>query len=139
MSLIGSLNSAPQSFAVPYCTWGGVASGLALYQMAQALLEKGFLIPAAARVISSHSIMRNIDNPLGAGHPNEEDEGAVKGMARLVVEAIDSGDRRSLDLQALDYPNPELAAEMKKKLSAPVPVTPKTLDKELCTLCVCLR
>ena len=135
MSLIGSLNPTPQSFAVPYCTWGGVASGIALYQMAQALLDKGFLVPAAARVISSHSIMRNVDNPLGDGHPNEEDEGAVKGMARLVVEAIDSGDRRSLDLQALDYPNPELAAEMKKKLSAPMPVTPKTLDKELCTLC----
>ncbi len=135
MSLIGSLNPAPQSFAVPYCTWGGAASGIALYQMAQALLDKGFLIPAAARVISSHSLMRNIDNPLGDGHPNEEDAGAVKNMARRVVEAIDSGDVRSLDLQSLDYPNPELAAEMKKKLSAPMPVTPKTLDKELCSLC----
>ncbi len=135
MSLISSLSPAAQSFAVPYCTWGGAASGIAIYQMGQVLLDKGFLIPAAARVIASHSIMHNVDNPVGAGHPDEEDLMAVKNMTRFVVESIDSGMLRSLELQALDYPRPELADEMKKKLSAPMPLTPKTVDEELCTSC----
>lgn len=135
MALIRSLNPAPQSFAVPYCTWGGAASGMALYQMAQRLLEKGFVIPAAARVIASHSIMRNVEHPIAEGHPDEEDMMAVRRMTEFVVDAIDSGVLRSLDLATLDYPKPELADEMKKKLSAPMPLTPKTVDEELCTSC----
>lgn len=59
--------------ALAFCTYGGVDSGSALYQLWKSLNTKGYRVLGAAEVLSVHSMMFRDNNPVGLGHPNEED------------------------------------------------------------------
>ena len=45
------------ALAVPFVTWGQACSGIALWQMAAALKNKGFKIAGAAKVLAEYSIL----------------------------------------------------------------------------------
>ncbi|MBW2555165.1 MAG: 4Fe-4S ferredoxin, partial [Deltaproteobacteria bacterium] len=54
-------------YAVPFVTWGGVSSGVALHEMGKVLGEKGYIVLGAAKVLAVHSMMWQFKNPLGEG------------------------------------------------------------------------
>ncbi|MFP3870863.1 MAG: flavodoxin family protein, partial [Syntrophobacteria bacterium] len=82
MQWISSLASVDGFCAVPFVTWGGASSGISLFEMKRELSRKGFKILAAAKVLAVHSLMWQLENPLGAGHPNSEDD-------RLIEQLVD--------------------------------------------------
>ncbi len=135
MKFIAALPEDAGGFAVPFVTWGGAASGIALWQMATELQNKGFLLAGAARVLGVHSLMWGSETPLGQGHPNGDDDLAIQDLVRLVGTRLQDRNFTALPLSRLDYHPPERAAEMKNKLTAPPGPTPRTVDEAKCTRC----
>ena len=135
LSFIKNISPVTGSYAVPFVTWGGAASGIAAFQMATMLMNKGFIVPAAAKVIAPHSLMRYSDEPLGKGHPDADDKQKIRDMTIRVVEGIASGNVKGLAPDTLNYPDPQWDAEMKKKIDDPMAITPKTVDEDACTSC----
>jgi ferredoxin/flavodoxin len=135
MEFLESLSPVGAGWAVPFVTWGGVSSGIALWQMAQTLVRKGFRIAAAAKIAAVHSIMWRSADPLGAGHPDGDDDAAVGRMIRTFVQNLTRGTMRPLDPADLDYQNESDAVNAKKTIGQPWMVTPKTVDHERCTQC----
>ncbi len=52
---------------MPFATWGGVTSGLALPDLAEALQAKGFQPVGAAKVLAEHASMWAAPEPLAPG------------------------------------------------------------------------
>jgi ferredoxin len=122
-------------YALPFVTWGGVTSGVALWQMARELEKKGFNMPGAAKVPAVHSLMWDCEDPMGKGHPDEEDELAMAALVLDVLGIVKKGGTESLSPEDLDHHDPEQAAEMKRKIENRPSGIPKTLDPEACTRC----
>ncbi len=101
------LRSLPEGqgrLVAPVVTYGVVCSGMGLYEMASALLDKGYRLAGAAKVVSEHSMMWPYESPLGQGRPDQDDAQAVRGLARRVAGAVASpGDLQALTLADLDY------------------------------------
>jgi NAD-dependent dihydropyrimidine dehydrogenase PreA subunit len=135
MKFIAALPEVAGGFAVPFATWGGATSGIALWQMATELQNKGFLIAGAAKVLAVHSLMWGSEDPLGQGHPDAQDDLALQGLVRAVSTRVQDRNFTAIPLSRLDYQTPERAAEMKHKLTEPAGVTPRTVDEAKCTLC----
>lgn len=135
MQFIEALPSTEQCFAVPFVTWGGVSSGIALWQMANALLNKGFAIAGAAKIPAAHSLLWQSSDPLGGGRPNTTDDEAVKQFVEEICTAMNKGGHRGLTLETLDYQPVQKALEMKKKLVEPPPVSIKAVKEDSCTQC----
>jgi len=135
MQFIDRLPVVTTGWAVPFVTWGGACSGVALWQMYQALNAKGFQIVGAAKVAAEHSMTWQADNPIGKGRPNEDDRSHVDGLIDTLVARLRAGNAPQLNLNALDYQPDALAAEMKAGISAPWKNIPKAIDPEACTQC----
>ena len=135
MSFIGNLPQSPGASAVPFVTYGGACSGVALWQMAKALEAKGFRIAGAAKVTALHAMMWQSEVPVGKGRPNEADLDAVRLLADQLVSRVAGKGLPALSLEILDYQPAEMAAEFKAKLQKPWMVIPKTVDGQACTQC----
>ena len=112
MEFISLLPRAEKGFSVPFVTWGGVSSGIALYRMGKALQEKGYAILGAAKVLARHSLMWASEAPLGENHPDEEDDRLVGELVERVNRKLKTQDETPLSLSALAYQDPALHAEM---------------------------
>lgn len=130
MEFIAALPEAKNLAAVPFVTWGLACSGVALWQMGRALIQKGCRLSGAAKVAGVHSMMWPADAPVGAGHPDHADKQLVRELAGVLMNR-----RGSLSLADLDYQPGNLAAEFKAKITKPWMVIPKTVDIEACTQC----
>jgi len=135
MSLIEALPQMDGALAVPFVTWGQACSGVALWQMAAALENKGFKIAGAAKVLAEHSMMWQAGDLPGKGHPDESDLHAVKELVGTLFSRFQSKAIPNLSLDILDYQPPVRAEQMKKKINAPWMVVPKKVDADLCTQC----
>jgi NAD-dependent dihydropyrimidine dehydrogenase PreA subunit len=135
MSFIDALPQVRESYTVPFVTWGGVTSGVALWQMGQALQQKGFMLAGAAKILAVHSMMTQSDRPLGLGHPDAEDDKAVEQLAAAVYNGLTRDDLKPCPLDAMDYQPKDRGLEMKQKLQAPHSHIPKTIDEDKCTQC----
>ncbi|BBO90370.1 EFR1 family ferrodoxin [Desulfosarcina ovata] len=131
MAFIDALPAAAGCKAVPFVTWGGACSGIALWQMGKALADKGYPLAGAAKVLGVHSLMWPSSDPVGKGHPDADDDRLV---ADLIGRVAGNGDA-SLALSALDYQPESVSAEVKKKLDQPWATIPKTVDVDKCTAC----
>jgi ferredoxin len=120
---------------VPFVTWGGALSGIALWQMGQALVSKGFTLVGAAKVLAVHSMMWPSSHPVGQGHPDADDDRQVIELAERVVERLSQGAVAPLSVDALDYHPEVVVADIKKKLDQPWMIIPKTIDEDKCTQC----
>ncbi len=132
---IQALPETRNAVAVPFVTWGHACSGVALFQMGTGLLEKGFKIAGAAKVVAQHSLMWNTTEPVGEGHPDQNDLGKVQMLAATLAERFESGDIPPLAVDTLDYQPAERAREMKKKIDTPWMIVPKKVDPDKCTQC----
>ena len=130
---------APASpcYAVPFVCWGGVTSGLALLEMAQQLLEKGYMSLGAAKILSVHSSMWSMARPLAVGHPNQDDMAQVNVLVDRVTATLGQPSLPGLALDRLDYLSPALRADAAKKSMAVAKATmpPLAADTELCQQC----
>jgi ferredoxin/flavodoxin len=135
MKFIDALPQSEGNYAVPFVTWGQACSGMALWQMGEALMKRGFLIAGAAKVVALHSMMWLANDPAGKGHPDKTDESIIEEMAATLQERFDSDDIPVLALETLDYQPHKRADEIKNKINAPWYIIPKKVDSAACTQC----
>ncbi len=132
---IGKLPQMDKAFAVPFVTWGQACSGVALWQMAKALRNKGFKIAGAAKVLAVHSLMWQTEKPAGEGHPDQNDLDAVKKLVGTLSRRFESKNIPVLSLDTLDYQDRVRADQMKNKIDTPWMIVPKEVDSDSCTQC----
>jgi len=137
MDFIARLPRRPETWAVPFVTWGAASSGLALAEMGDALVRRGYALAGAAKVTAVHSLMWEAKQPAGAGHPDAADDRMVKELAEKVAAGLRSGTPERLAPGRLAYQSPEAAAilgpqnlAMAKQL-----LPPRRVDTEVCTQC----
>lgn len=97
MSLLESLPPGRGKPALAYVTYGGVSSGSSLYEMARALDGKGYVVTGLAEVLAPHSMMFLAAEPLGSGHPGEEDWKVLASWIGQVSPALKSGRAVTMD------------------------------------------
>ena len=137
MDFISKLPASKGSYAVPFVTWGGVSSGVALHEMGKMLGEKGYTILGAAKILAVHSMMWQFKNPLGEGHPDSEDDAMIKGLVGDVNSKLLSDAKKAIPLEDLNY-QPEEVQEAMQKVNIDVAkqmLPPRKLDEEACTRC----
>ena len=135
MTFIDGLPNMAGATAVPFVTWGGACSGIALWQMGTALVAKGFQLVGAAKVIGIHSMMWQSEDPVGFGHPDSEDDRLIETLTMDVQEQFHAENPRFLYPDELIYQSVTHVSEMKKKVGQPWIVVPKTVDEEQCSEC----
>jgi len=135
MAFIDALPRHTTAWAVPFVTYGRACSGVALWQMAAALQNKGFQLVGAAKVVALHSMMWSSEQPEGKGHPDAEDLNQVRQLADTLQTRLAAGLSETLPLEALDYQSEERASEFKAKIGQPWAIIPKMVDEDACTEC----
>jgi ferredoxin len=117
-TFINSLQEQNEGFAVPFVTWGGVNSGVALYELGEKLVQKKFILLGAAKVLAVHSSMWRSNRPLGAGHPGDADDAMVKNLVDEVLAKLSARPVKPLALEVLDYQSQEIKEAAGKKTIA---------------------
>ena len=112
---IEGLKPSARGWAVPFVTWGGVTSGLALPELADLLQARGFQTVGAAKVLAEHSSLWAAAEPLGAGRPDAADLAQVGDLVAGVVANLAQAAPVPLDLRLLDYLSPSLRTEAASK------------------------
>jgi ferredoxin/flavodoxin len=135
MRFIEVLPKMVDAFAVPYVTWGKACSGVALWQMSEALMKKGYRIVGAAKVLAEHSMMWRVENPPGKGHPDDTDIRKINKLVGTLYTRFNSDKTPVLSLDTLDYQPHERAAEMKENINALWKIASKHVNTETCTQC----
>ena len=134
---ISHLPVSKGGYAVPFVTWGGVSSGVALHEMGEVLGEKGYIVLGAAKILAVHSMMWRFNNPLGEGHPDVEDDAMIEKLVEDVHSKLQGDDRKAIPLDDLNY-QPKDVQESMQKMNiemAKQMLPPRQLDEELCTKC----
>jgi ferredoxin len=137
MDLIGRLPKKDQGYAVPFATWGGATSGLALEEMGAALTTRGYSVIAAAKVLAVHSLMWLLENPVAAGHPDANADALIKELVNTVEKNMTHPEPELLPATKLEYQPREMADDMRKldlKMAKTI-LPPRTVNQELCTQC----
>lgn len=136
-AFIAGLPQTKQGYAVPFVTWGCVNSGLALYEMGAALLQKGYRIPGAATLPAVHSMLWQSAHPLGEGRPDTADLAELQKFSVAVCEKAVSGAGAMIAPETLDYqPEPVRTTMQSLSLEGVRGVLPaKKLDESRCTKC----
>ncbi|MBU2497598.1 MAG: EFR1 family ferrodoxin [Proteobacteria bacterium] len=137
MEFISVLPKAEKGFSVPFVTWGGVTSGIALYRMGKALQEKGYALLGAAKVLARHSIMWACEAPLGENHPDADDDRMIEDLVERVNLKLKSGYETGLPLSVLAYQKEEVHAEMASRPfeSLRQNFPPRQVDESRCNQC----
>ena len=124
-----------QLFAVPFVTWGGVCSGLALWQLGDRLVQRGAVLLGGMKILAQHSMMWDDEAPLGCQHPDRDECELASRFARDVFQHICNGNVRAISLDRLDE-HPERRSErMRARLDKPWQVSEKWVLPENCTQC----
>jgi len=137
ISFIDQLTPVKNSRAVPFVTWGGATSGVALYEMGRRLLDRGFALAGAAKVMAVHSLMWQLPDPVGAGRPNDDDLNQVALMVSDVIKNADDPATPQLSVDRLNYQPAEHVPEMLQLsvAKAKTILPPRQVDPERCTQC----
>jgi ferredoxin/flavodoxin len=138
MEFITGLKEKTNAFAVPFVTWGGACSGISLYEMGKELSIKGFMILGAAKILAAHSLMWQIEDSLGKGHPDVDDDRMVEELVNHINQIFYEDNPKEIKLSDLAYQTKENHKEMEKvSLQAAKAHMPKrTIDAELCNQCL---
>ncbi len=136
-SFLSKLPKTDKCRAVPFVTWGAVSSGIALHEMGEKLVEKGYRLAGAARIGAVHSLMWRFSEPLGNTHPDESDDTMICEMVASVCSMTKQDSLVALQLSELAYQPESVHSEFKKtSIETARQVLPKKLlDEQLCTQC----
>ena len=137
MAFISKLSPDTGLPVIPFATWGGATSGIALHEMGNALTEKGMVVVGAAKILALHSLMWQFENPLGKGRPNTEDDKLIKDLVATVLKKMSSTPSEGIPLTDLAYyPEPVMAEMQKITLAMAKDHFPvRHVDKDACTQC----
>jgi len=136
MNFIARLPKSRRSYAVPFVTWGGVTSGIALYEMGKMLNEKGYTVLGAAKVLAVHSMMWQFKKPLGENHPDAEDDDMMRGLVGEVDAKLLSDEVQPLSVEALNYQPREIQEAMRKlNIEVAKQLLPQKKLDDSCTQC----
>jgi len=141
IDFIARLPQRRQAYAVPFATWGGATSGLALAEMGEALRAREYGLVGAARVVAVHSLMWETDNPVGAGHPDADDDRMIENLVAAIELNLELPEPLVLSSKALFYQPEAAAAEMRKlNLEIARGILPRRLvNEDRCNQCgVCV-
>jgi len=115
MEFIAELPDAANCYAVPFVTWGGASSGIALHEMSELLNEKGFTVLGAAKILATHSLMWRSNDPLGQGHPDGNDDTMIGDLLLNVSEKLAAKQIKPLPLSELAYQPKDVHEAMEKR------------------------
>lgn len=137
IEFIKQLPMSKEGFAVPFVTFGGVTSGIALYEMGKMLNEKGYAIIGSAKILAIHSGMLQCENPLGEGHPDSNDDSMIVNLVKKVNAKLLSKPIQTLSVENLNYQPKDVRETMQKRSFEEVKqmAPSRQLDKEACTQC----
>jgi len=137
MECIAGLKENAGAFAVPFVTWGGACSGISLYEMGKELINKKFTLLGAAKILAVHSLMWQLEDPLGEGHPNANDDRMVENLVNHMNQKLNEDNPKGIRLSDLAYQTKEDHAEMEKisLQTAKAHMPERTIDTELCNQC----
>jgi ferredoxin/flavodoxin len=137
MECIAGLTENTGTFAVPFVTWGGVCSGISLFEMGNALLNKGITVLGAAKILAVHSLMWQLEHPLGKGHPDVNDDQMVEDLVNHIHLKLHSDIPKGIQLADLAYQSKENHAEMENigLEAAKAHMPRREIDTTLCTQC----
>lgn len=129
--------ASPESYAIPFVTWGGVTSGLALPEMARHLRAKHYRPLAAAKILAVHSSMWCASQPLGQGHPDGEDLRQIAILVNKVCDVLERNASTPMDLEVLNYLSPSLRGQAgtKSLAAARAAMPPLAVDEQMCQQC----
>jgi ferredoxin/flavodoxin len=137
MEFIEQLPDDCKGYSVPFVTWGAVTSGIALYEMAKILNEKGYPVIGAAKIVATHSLMWQFAHPLGEGRPDAVDDQVIEDMVKKVVAKLEITPVSTVPLSGLNYqPEDVYNAMSKLSIKAARQMLPqRQVIKEACTKC----
>jgi len=137
MKCIAGLTENAGAFSVPFVIWGGACSGISLYEMGKELLNKKFTLLGAAKILAVHSLMWQLEDPLGKGHPDADDDRMVGELVNHVDQKLSEDNPKGIKLSDLAYQSKEDHAEMEKisLQTAKAHMPERTIDAELCNQC----
>ncbi|MBE0585349.1 MAG: 4Fe-4S binding protein [Desulfofustis sp.] len=138
LEFIASLPKTSGGHAVPFVTWGGASSGIALHDMGQALQERGYEVIGAGKVLAEHSMMWRFSNPLGENHPDDTDDQLVTDLVERVIDKFSAASPvPALPLEMLAYQPQPMFEEMSKIVfaKAKTNMPAKQIDEQRCTQC----
>lgn len=137
MECIAGLKENADAFAVPFVTWGGACSGISLYEMGKELINKRFTLLGAAKILALHSLMWQLEDPLGQGHPDADDDRMVEELVNHINQKLHEDNPEGIKLSDLAYQTEENHAEMEKVSlqAAKAHMPERTIDTELCNQC----
>lgn len=137
MAQIAALPGGLKGYSVPYVTWGGVCSGLALMEMGHALAAKELAPVAAAKILAEHSSTWDTLKPWEAGRPHGQDLALIDTLVEQVLQRLQGENPQPLDLAKLNYLSKAQQADVALKSLAKAKAamgTPKA-DDSLCVQC----
>ncbi|MFZ2630601.1 MAG: EFR1 family ferrodoxin [Desulfosalsimonadaceae bacterium] len=137
MNFISRLPQNTQLPVIPFVTWGGASSGIALYEMAKALDAKNMLVVGAAKILALHSMMWQFKDPLGMGHPGAADDQMIRDMVGSLVKKLAAEASGAIDLSRLTCScyTPEIRSEMEKTSLKSAHLPKRKIDQDMCTQC----
>lgn len=137
MEFIAELKRDIDAFAVPFVTWGGACSGISLYEMGKELINKNFTLLGAAKIMAVHSLMWELEDPLGKGHPDADDDQMIEELVKHVNQKLHADNPNGITLSDLAYQSKENHAEMEKisLQTAKAHMPERTIDTEFCNQC----
>ncbi|HDS15642.1 MAG TPA: 4Fe-4S dicluster domain-containing protein [Proteobacteria bacterium] len=142
MEFIARLPVKPDAWAVPFATWGGATSGLALEEMAEALAARGYKLAGAAKILALHSLMWEAADPVGAGQPDVAAERMMLELVRVVTENLRRDRPPVLSQELLRYQSAAAREDMRKlNLQIARKILPsRVVDEQRCSGCgVCVN
>lgn len=136
-AFVRSLPHTEVGFAVPFATWGGVTSGLALPELAALLKSQGYQPLGAAKVMAEHSSTWRAERPVASGRPAQNDLQLVDQLVDRVTAKLTAQTPVPVDLKTLDYLSPTLRrqAEGISLEMVKTQLPPPSIDPERCSRC----
>ncbi|MEN8141416.1 MAG: EFR1 family ferrodoxin [Thermodesulfobacteriota bacterium] len=139
MDWLAEVDGASFDYAVPFVTYGGVMSGVAIQEMAEVMEEKEMVVLGAAKIVGEHTMMWEVDDPLGKGCPGGAEDAMVANLVTTVLAKMNKGtaDDLAVSPSVLRYQPEEIYEHHKTfNLALIKPQAPKRIvNEELCGEC----
>ena len=105
--------------------------------MGKELINKRFTLLGAAKILAVHSLMKPLENALGKGHPDADDDHMFEELVNHVHHKLHEANPKGIKLSDLAYQTKENHAEMEKisLQTAKAHMPERTIDTELCNQC----
>ena len=136
-TFVRNLPDSCHGYSVPFVTWGGVTSGLALPELAGQLESRGFVCIGAAKVLAEHSSTWSASIPMAAGRPDAHDLQQLSSLVDRIVDKLKNEVPLRLAGEQLDYlSEAQRTASMGKSLAlVKAALPPLEVDQALCSKC----